>query len=336
MRIFCLVVCLLLLYACPYGYKYNTGTLPDEPVNLSDINSVFDDYNVSAPFIRDEFPLVFSSNRNSNGGQMDVIYKLMALDFDKETGELRFYNETEANLDVTQRHAIVQTLVNGINTPQNEFGPYVKSMAYDIIYKIPVYSYGEERFRQFLILYATETDQGLDIGYLNNFDESQVPGKLIAVNSEFNEAYPSFNADYSKLYLCSDRLGNYDLFETPWNNQEKLEITLADTIPKPLTRIDVVSSDYQDKCPYIEQQYMVFTSDRPGGFGGFDLYWSKLEANGWSAPVNFGEKINSPFDEYRPVLRLQGEFTNDFLLFSSNRPGGTGGFDLYYAGCSFD
>jgi len=33
---------------------------------------------------------------------------------------------------------------------------------------------------------------------------------------------------------------------------------------------------------------MVFASDRAGGFGGFDLYYSRLQNGKWSAPVNFG------------------------------------------------
>ena len=77
---------------------------------------------------------------------------------------------------------------------------------------------------------------------------------------------------------------------------------------------------------------MVFTSDRPGGFGGFDLWYSTYGTDGWSQPVNFGPSINTTYDEYRPAVVYAEEFTNDLMFFSSNRPGGKGGFDLYYAG----
>jgi hypothetical protein len=79
---------------------------------------------------------------------------------------------------------------------------------------------------------------------------------------------------------------------------------------------------------------MVFVSDRPGGFGGFDLYYSTFDGSAWSDPVNFGEKINTEYDEYRPIILETDRrfFMNDFMIFSSNRPGGMGGFDLYYAG----
>ena len=79
---------------------------------------------------------------------------------------------------------------------------------------------------------------------------------------------------------------------------------------------------------------MVFTSDRPEGYGGYDLYYSLLENGTWSDPVNFGSRINTLHNEFRPVLKYfyYEDFTNDFMLFSSDRPGGKGGFDLYYVG----
>ena len=77
---------------------------------------------------------------------------------------------------------------------------------------------------------------------------------------------------------------------------------------------------------------MVFTSDRPGGFGGFDLYYSLFRNGKWNSPVNFGPKINTSSDEYRPLLGFYSGFENIYLIFSSDRPGGLGGFDLYFTG----
>ena len=68
----------------------------------------------------------------------------------------------------------------------------------------------------------------------------------------------------------------------------------------------------------------MFTSDREGGFGGYDLYFSKFVNGKWSSPVNFGSTINSEYDEYRPVI-----YNNAVMIFSSNKTGGKGGFDLY-------
>ena len=65
---------------------------------------------------------------------------------------------------------------------------------------------------------------------------------------------------------------------------------------------------------------MVFTSNRPGGFGGYDLYYSVFKNGKWSSPVNFGPRINTASDEYRPLIGYHPDFTNIYMIFSSDRP----------------
>ena len=98
--------------------------------------------------------------------------------------------------------------------------------------------------------------------------------------------------------------------------------------------MSVLSSDQDDKCPYIYKETLVFTSNRSGGYGGYDLYYSEYDSkSGWQPPVNMGPDINTAQDEYRPIL-FQSDIdeNRDMLIFSSNRPGGLGGFDLYFVG----
>lgn len=68
-----------------------------------------------------------------------------------------------------------------------------------------------------------------------------------------------------------------------------------------------------------------FSSSRPGGFGGMDIYYSIKKIDGWSAPVNLGPAINSRFDEIDPFISNSG----DALYFSSNREESFGGFDIF-------
>ena len=77
---------------------------------------------------------------------------------------------------------------------------------------------------------------------------------------------------------------------------------------------------------------MVFASDRPGGMGGYDLYYSVFQKGKWRSPVNFGPKVNTQYNEYRPILGSNSAFTNNFMIFSSDMPGGKGGYDLYFLG----
>ena len=72
-------------------------------------------------------------------------------------------------------------------------------------------------------------------------------------------------------------------------------------------------------------KYLFFASDKAGGQGSSDLFYCELINNKWNAPVNLGSKVNSPSKENYPYMHPSGR-----LYFSSNRPGGLGGFDIYY------
>ncbi len=93
-----------------------------------------------------------------------------------------------------------------------------------------------------------------------------------------------------------------------------------------------MSNAVRHLIPFVLGDKLVFASDRLGGLGGYDLYYAMKTADGWSNPINFGHPINSELDEYRPVVSSAYWFLNNLMIFSSNRPGGKGGFDLYYVG----
>ena len=73
---------------------------------------------------------------------------------------------------------------------------------------------------------------------------------------------------------------------------------------------------------------LYFASDRPGGSGGMDIWYAIVE-NGrvQGQPVNLGPQVNSPADEITPFFDQPA----GVLYFSSDRPGGLGGHDIYCA-----
>ena len=74
--------------------------------------------------------------------------------------------------------------------------------------------------------------------------------------------------------------------------------------------------------------YMYFTAcDRPGGLGSCDIYFSALNDGKWSEPSNLRSPVNTSFWESQPSISADGKT----LFFSSNRPGGFGGKDLWYS-----
>jgi len=69
---------------------------------------------------------------------------------------------------------------------------------------------------------------------------------------------------------------------------------------------------------------LYFASDRPGGYGGMDLYVVNKRGNGWSQPMNLGEEINTKGNELFPFVHDDGT-----LYFASNGLEGVGGLDIY-------
>lgn len=86
--------------------------------------------------------------------------------------------------------------------------------------------------------------------------------------------------------------------------------------------------------PFLTQdgRYLLFSSNRPGGSGGYDLWASLMDTSMEPVQVrNLGNVINSAGDDEAPFLH---ENTRT-LVFSSNGRVGMGGFDIYYAKGNF-
>ena len=72
---------------------------------------------------------------------------------------------------------------------------------------------------------------------------------------------------------------------------------------------------------------LYFVSDRPGGMGGMDIWYSLVRNGAAGECVNLGPQVNSTADDITPFY----DQPNGVLYFSSNRAGGRGGHDIYCA-----
>jgi len=97
-----------------------------------------------------------------------------------------------------------------------------------------------------------------------------------------------------------------------------------------LEKVDIpgINSDYWE--PHInvspDGKTIYFVSNRPGGYGGRDIYEIiKMPDGSWSAPKNLGPMVNTEFDEDAPFLAVD----NKTLYFSSNGEKSMGGFDVF-------
>lgn len=316
------------------GYNYFTGELPDTPVNFEEINTEYDDFNATAPTLGETFPLCFSSSRNSNGNNFDIVYKLISISFSKKTGELSIFENTSSNLDVYSASENLNEAMSKINSAHNELGPYLIPVGDG--HRPAPGGVGWTSFQNYILLYSNDSGGSQNIKLTHNTTNYSYDTiiNLDYLNSEFNDFYPTLSSDKSKLYWSSDRSGVFNIYSVDLLNTGDI---LSDIINSNNTieKVAELSSEKDDKCPFIISDFMVFVSNRDGGYGGYDLYYSRYENGKWSTAENFGSKINTEYDEYRPIVVPLGDssyFKNDFMLFSSNRPGGKGGFDLYYVG----
>ena len=308
--------------------NFDRMLIPLSPVNLEELNSHYDDFNSAGPQfdVEQSFRLIFSSNRNSNGGDFDLIcYRCNMAEF-LDDGSFNIWTWPE-QVD----------LLDTINSPYNELGPSMTFQETDYYSYLPDPENDDMRF-----FFTSDRNGSNDIFYINytvtGFDyiPSGEPAGLDAINTASDEGYLTINpgeiVNRETVYFTSDRDGGYDIYRAM--GLENLTIESSATLE--IEKVEILSSEADDKCPYIMEDLMVFTSDMPGGFGGFDLWYSLFDGTTWGTPVNFGETINISYNEYRPVVVLTDNerFLNDMIIFSSDRPGGKGRYDLYLVGLS--
>ena len=332
MKIIRVIFPLLIVFLVSSCYNYDRlffdiGKVPTTPVNFDLVNSEFDDYNSDWTYhlaVRG-FSLVFSTNRFSEGKNFDFIYYQCMTSFNLEYGEFR--------MDLWSIDESIENLIASVNTPSNELGPLIASDLQNRFSRHHPYDHNIDYLRFF---YANDRNGNLDIYYHDYLSSEEGPisvfdNTINHLNSEFDDVYPSFHYHLiPSLYFTSNRSGNFDIYVAE-STDGKL-ITQSDSVS--IATVSILNSEKDDKCPYIIDNVMVFASDREGGYGGFDLWLSAFNGIEWSEPRNLGNEINSEYDEYRPIIINTSEYNylNNLMIFSSNRPGGMGGFDLYYVG----
>jgi hypothetical protein len=126
-----------------------------------------------------------------------------------------------------------------------------------------------------------------------------------------------------QIFFASNRplgVGAFDLYSS---------VLLPNGTFGPATLIRELSSAQADPGMRVSHTGLeaFFFSGRPGGSGGQDLWTATRESvfDAWSAPVNLGSTVNSSTIDQGPYL----DSDRQTLFFASDRPGGSGGLDLY-------
>ncbi|MEM1124772.1 MAG: tetratricopeptide repeat protein, partial [Bacteroidota bacterium] len=205
----------------------------------------------------------------------------------------------------------IKNLGPSINSELDESFPYIANDASWMFYTKNV-PYGQED----QLMYSTKSGNGWARS------KALLDKKM---REEFNQGMGKISRDESVMYFpgCNreDIAGGCDILKATMRRDAILGIGKLGK---------AVNSGHWDSQPSVncEGKSLYFVSDRPGGYGGTDIWVSHLQENGeWTNAVNLGPSINTEKDEESPFIADD----NVTLYFASNGHPGFGDLDIFYA-----
>lgn len=143
------------------------------------------------------------------------------------------------------------------------------------------------------------------------------------INSQYNEGTCSVTADGNILIYTScdapDSEGSCDLY---------VAYKVNGNWQRPKNMGKSVNSRSWDSQPSLsaDGRILFFSSNRKGGFGGNDIWYSvRMKDGSWAEAKNLGNTVNTAKDEISPFMF----FNNEILFFASNGHQGFGGMDIF-------
>jgi outer membrane protein OmpA-like peptidoglycan-associated protein/tetratricopeptide (TPR) repeat protein len=205
---------------------------------------------------------------------------------------------------------ITDTLKGPINTTASNSNPLVTSDEKVLYYMDQLKFYDA-------VMHAVKADTGW-----------QNPENLTPqIKSDGDHYVTGMSADGTQLFLTAyDPYRSGEIFTTRFENGRWSELKKLNN------NINTIFNEtHASLSP--DGQFLYFTSDRKGGYGGLDIYRSSKNATGdWGKPVNLGPLINTPFNEESPFVSSDAKK----LFFSSQGHYNMGGYDVFYSSLGDD
>ncbi len=209
-----------------------------------------------------------------------------------------------------------------VNSKEDEYHPTLPADESFVIYTVrapsATSSCVKDREEDFYISYKTE----------KGWSARENMGGPI--NSACNEGAGNISPDGRFLFFAAQTRNREDVV----GRMPSMDLYYAEktgnnwTVPKSLG--EPVNTEGFESQPSFSSdgKTLYFTSNRPGGMGGTDIWKTIRQEDGsWSEPENLGREINSIGDEVSPYIHPD----NQTLYFVSNGKMGVGGFDIFYA-----
>jgi len=207
-----------------------------------------------------------------------------------------------------------------INTPETEFGPALYGDQLVFLAR-PKRGAIDPVTRQtyFKLFRASLSADGVP-GYPKRFS--------VELNSGYNEGPVSFTQEDRVIYFTRTQLKDGATIE---DNTGKANLGIYSAFRAQYDWADVRAMpvngpDFSNQHPSVTPngKRIYFASNRPGGYGGYDLYFADRRDGRWSDAINLGPEINSEANEAFPYIHPSGR-----LFFASQGHGGLGGYDLF-------
>jgi len=224
------------------------------------------------------------------------------------------------SFSVASERVIVRNL-ESLNTKRLEFSPaYYRNGLVFVTSRQEAGPYDPKLKETFFELFFADLDG-------NGMPKRTQPFS-IEINSALHEGPVAFTTNNQRIYFTRNNTKNG---KRVVNNKGKVVLKIYTARYGEYDWQDIEELPFNDDSftcmhPTItnDGNTLYFASDRPGGYGGMDIYRSERTATGWSRPLNLGPEINTLENEVFPFIHDSG-----VLFFSSNGHPGLGGLDLF-------
>lgn len=216
----------------------------------------------------------------------------------------------------------VKNIGSEINTSAAEYVPLINSDG-----SLIIYTYRGERSKGGLMDDKFRSDPD-GIYYEDIFISNNVGGHWLSptgiadnINTKGHDASIALSADAQTLFLYkSTAKDNGDIYVCKLN---------GDQWTKPIRLGKNINTIFWEGSCSIsaDEQTLFFSSERPGGLGGKDIWYAKWENGDWGVPKNIGPLINTPFNDDAPFIHPD----NVTLFFSSEGHTSIGGHDIMFS-----
>jgi outer membrane protein OmpA-like peptidoglycan-associated protein/tetratricopeptide (TPR) repeat protein len=218
------------------------------------------------------------------------------------------------------KSAIVKNIGEAINGPGPDYAPVV-SLDGNSIYFTSRRKWDDRLETKFRDPMLYNYPEDIFVSYADFEGDWTTPTRLEFCVDSLNEATISVSSDERRIYVYQDITGDGDIYYSDIQENDRFG-----DIAK-LQHGEVNTEYWETHCTITpDGQNMYFASNRPGGYGGRDIYRIVKLPNGeWSKAQNMGPEINTPNDEDSPFIAVN----NKTLYYSSNGETSMGGFDVF-------